>query len=68
MRKTFVIALGAVSLAACGAENTGDPPSENSPVNPEVVCEETEQVNMATSECVKAEAEVAEDMNLPAGN
>lgn len=66
MKKTLVVALGAAALTACGP--AGDAPAENSPVTPEVVCEETEVVNATSSECVKAEAEVAEDMNLPAGN
>lgn len=66
MKKTVLVTFGALALVAC--DSAGEAPADNSPVTPEVVCEESVDVNATASECVKAEAETAEDMNLPAGN
>lgn len=59
--RNILILVGAATLAACGSADLADVPADNSPVAPEVVCEETADDN--SSECVKVEAEVAADPN-----
>lgn len=71
MNKTLIAALGTLSLAACSG-GAGEAPADNSPVTPEVVCEDFEVLNTTTSKCVREEAEVKDsdesDANVATGN
>jgi hypothetical protein len=61
MKRILSILALSAALSAC-LSGCGEAPSEESPVTPEVVCEDSTGVNAVASECNTAEGEVAESM------